>query len=348
MDLTNEELKRYSRQMILPEIGLEGQQKLKKAKILVVGAGGLGCPVLQYIVAAGVGTIGIIDNDVVDFSNLHRQILYNVDDIGQPKATVVKQKLQLLNPHIAITAYAERLTKNNIETIFEPYDLIIDGSDNFATRYLVNDYCVSLNKTLVFGSILKFEGQVSVFNHLNGPNYRDVFPEPPADELNNCSEIGVLGVLPGIIGTYMANEAIKVIIGMGQILSGRLMMIDALSNQVNLFNIAKTNQPAPKALQPQIVSIDDSEITQELLNEWLQTEQDKIQLVDIRDKAEHRDFNIGGINIPFYQLQSRLAEIPGNKKLILYCQAGLRSKTAVKLLKSLYKGEVFSLKGGVY
>jgi adenylyltransferase/sulfurtransferase len=238
--LEHEELKRYNKQIMLPEIGLSGQNKLKSAKVLMIGAGGLGCPILQYLTAAGVGEIGIVDDDVVDLSNLHRQILYSTNDIGKSKATVAKEKLQLLNPHVKITSYDERFTINNAEAICKNYDLVIDGSDNFETRYLVNDTCVTLKKVLVFGSIFKFEAHIAVFNNQNGPNYRDVFPSvPPTNEAPNCIEIGVLGVLPGIAGAHMANEAIKIICGTGQILSGKLMIINTFHNTTHVFNVAK-------------------------------------------------------------------------------------------------------------
>lgn len=244
--LEREELKRYNRQMILPELGLHGQEKLKAARVLMIGAGGLGCPVLQYLVAAGVGTIGIVDDDVVDISNLHRQILYAAADIGHPKALIAKQKLNQLNPFVELITYTERITLANAQQLITGFDVAIDGSDNFKTRYLVNDTCAALSKPLVFGSILKFEGQVSVFNHRSGPSYRDLFPEaPPENEVPNCAEIGVIGVLPGIIGTYMANEAIKLICGIGELLSGKLLTLNALDNSISIFKISAAPPPTP-------------------------------------------------------------------------------------------------------
>lgn len=250
MMLKKEELKRYHRQIILPELGIAGQQKLKEAKVLMVGAGGLGCPVLQYLVAAGTGCIGIIDDDSVDESNLHRQVLYSPADIGLKKAISAQSKLQVLNPYVQVTAYPERLTGQNIYDIFEQYDLIIDGSDNFPTRYLVNDTCLALNKPLVFGSVFKFEGQVSVFNYQNGPGYRDIFPEaPPEGEAPNCADIGVIGVLPGIVGTFMANEAVKIICGIGEPLSGRLLRLNALDYTTEIFKFNRRKQEKQAAME---------------------------------------------------------------------------------------------------
>lgn len=349
--LAGEELKRYSRQIILPEIGLPGQEKLKSARVLMIGAGGLGCPVLQYLAAVGVGGIGIVDDDMVDLTNLQRQILYSTADVGKPKAITAKQKLEMLNPHINITAFNERFTLVNAESICEGYDLVIDGSDNFETRYLVNDTCLALNKVLIFGSIFKFEGHVSVFNYNDGPNYRDIFPEPPpADEVPNCAEIGVLGVLPGIIGTYMANEAIKIICNIGETLSGKLMTINALNNTTNVFKIAKQQKQSVKAppvtVDPPVLPAD-YEITMDELNAQLIEFPDEIYLIDVRESYEFEDYNIGGINIPLYELKEHIESLPKNKKLVFCCQTGQRSKIAIQIVKPFYTGEMYSLKNGI-
>ncbi len=344
--LQQEELKRYSRQLILPELGLTGQEKLKSAKVLMIGAGGLGCPVLQYLVAAGVGEIGIIDDDVVDETNLHRQILYGQEDIGLKKADVATRKLRKLNPFVNIQSFTERLNAENASSLFLNYDLIIDGSDNFPTRYLVNDTCVALNKTLVFGSIFKFEGQVSVFNYQNGAQYRDIFPEaPPENEVPNCAEIGVIGVLPGIVGTLMANEAIKVITGIGEVLSGKLLTFSALDASVQIFQFKSSTPEVPKPeLKPpneeKAIGIAD-------LMLQLKQEPPTICLVDVREEYEFEDFNIGGINIPLYELQERLAEIPKNRTLVFCCQTSQRSKLAIKLIEPNYEGTILYLKDGV-
>jgi sulfur-carrier protein adenylyltransferase/sulfurtransferase len=346
MMLVKEELSRYNRQMILPELGLAGQEKLKAAKVLVIGAGGLGCPILQYLTAAGVGTIGIVDDDVVELSNLHRQILYNHTDIGQPKAKIAAAKLNLLNPHVHFTSYHERFRTGNAVTICQDYDLVIDCSDNFSTRYLVNDTCVTLGKTLLFGSILQFEGQVAIFNHEGGPNYRDLYPAPPTENIN-CVEGGVIGILPGIIGLYMANEALKLICGIGETLSGKLMTINALNNTVLVFKIA-TEKPADTA-KPAATKTDKviPEIDKTTLNNWLETNADNVFLIDVRESYEHEDDNIGGINLPLYELTESISAIPKHKKVVCYCQTGQRSKMAVQLLAGVYEGEVYSLKEGI-
>ncbi|WP_316826450.1 HesA/MoeB/ThiF family protein [Pedobacter miscanthi] len=339
--LIKEELSRYNRQMILPEMGPGGQEKLKTTRVLVIGAGGLGCPVLQYLAAAGVGTIGIVDDDVVELSNLHRQILYNHTDIGLSKAKTAATKLKFLNPHVGFTAYQARFMADNALAICQPYDLVIDCSDNFTTRYLVNDTCVSLGKTLVFGSILQFEGQVAVFNHHGGPNYRDLYPQPPTESIN-CAEGGVIGILPGIIGLYMANEAIKLICSIGETLAGKLMTIDALNNTMFVFRITPEKQP-----QSVKNEISTNEIDKATLDQWLSESTDEIFLIDVREDYEHEENNIGGVNISLYELTSSLETLPKHKKLVFYCQSGQRSKMAVQLLEGLYEGEVYSLKGGL-
>ncbi|MGI4751892.1 MAG: ThiF family adenylyltransferase [Janthinobacterium lividum] len=345
--LAREELKRYNRQIILPEIGLSGQQKLKAAKVLMIGAGGLGCPVLQYLVAAGTGEIGIVDDDLVDESNLHRQILYSSADVGKSKAVVAAKKLRIMNPFVELKAYQERVKLENAEKIIGNYDLIIDGSDNFPTRYLINDTCVALNKTLVFGSIFKFEGHVSVFNHLGGPQYRDIFPEAPANnDVPNCAEIGVLGVLPGLVGLYMANEAIKIICEIGETLSGKLMTFDALDNSVSLFKFKKQVYSKPVIEKPKVEAQkhDSQEINIEELENWLEKIPDEVCLIDVREEYEFDDYNIGGTNIPFDELIDRANTLPKNKKIVFCCRSGRRSKMAVELLKPSFEGEFYSLK----
>ncbi|TCO22594.1 adenylyltransferase/sulfurtransferase [Pedobacter psychrotolerans] len=348
--LTPEELKQYQRQIILPELGISGQEKLKAARILMIGAGGLGCPVLQYLVAAGVGNIGIADNDVVDLSNLHRQILYTIEDVGKPKVLTAKEKLGRLNPLVNITAYTERVTVENAERLISQYDLIIDGSDNFPTRYLINDTCVQLNKPLVFGSIFKFEGQVSVFNHQQGPNYRDLFTEAPSEgEVPNCEEIGVIGVLPGIIGTLMANEAIKIICKIGETLSGKLLTMNALDCSTNIFKISSKTQidTIPKTTVEKHDNLEEKEISIDLLKSWLDKTPEEVFLVDVREDYEFEEDNIGGINIPLYELNEHILSFPIDKKLIFICQTGQRSKMAIKIVKPFFNGEIFSVKNGI-
>jgi len=344
--LDKEENKRYSRQTILPEIGLSGQLKLKSAKVLVVGAGGLGCPILQYLAAAGVGELGIIDDDEVDLTNLHRQILYSAEDIGKSKAEVAKSKLLCLNPHVKINVFVERLTADNAMRIFGDHQLIIDGSDNFETRYLVNDTCVEMNKTLVFGSIFKFEGYVSVFNYLGGPNYRDLFSEPPAaGSVPNCAEIGVIGVLPGIVGLYMANEAIKIICELGETLSGTLMTINALQNTTHYFKIPRRKDPVEVPVELQFPAI--PEINRQTLDNWMSDDEMDLMIIDVRETYEYEENSIGGRNIPLHELKEQVHTFPSDKKIVFVCQTGQRSRMAVQLVSAHYSGTVYSLKNGL-
>ncbi|MCH7403398.1 molybdopterin-synthase adenylyltransferase MoeB [Belliella kenyensis] len=341
------EMNRYSRQIILPEFGLEGQHQLKNAKVLIIGAGGLGCPILQYLTSSGVGHIGIVDDDQVSESNLHRQILYDDSDLGKPKVVVAAEKLTRLNPFVKIDSHGIRLSQDNAKDIFVKYDLVIDGSDNFTTRYLVNDTCVALGKPLIFGSILKFEGQVSVFNYQNGPQYRDLFPDPPAEhEVPNCSEIGVIGILPGLIGMYMSYEAIKVICKLGETLSGKLLVINTLKNQHFLFNIQKKNNLSEIKThideQPPYVEIK----AEEFLRIRNNASKD-ILLVDVRESHEHLAHNLGGINIPLNSLSQRYKDIPIGKSIVLYCQRGIRSRSAASFLSNMYQGKIYSLSGGI-
>lgn len=330
-------LKRYDRQISLDEIGIEGQQKLHNASILVIGAGGLGCPLLLYLAGAGVGRIGIIDHDIVDESNLHRQILYQITDIGKAKASVAATKLQLFNPDLQIVAYPFKLNSDNADSLIEQYDLVIDGSDNFPTRYLVNDTCISTNKPLVFGSIFQFEGQVSVFNLNGGPDYRSIYPEAPLPEdTGNCGESGVIGTLPGIIGSIMANEAIKIICGFGEVLSGKLFIFNTLSNESQCFNLISP----PINLTSRSVSKQIQHISLTELEEW-KIKNKAFILIDVRESYEFEENNIGGINIPLYELNSRLDEISAHKTIVFCCSMGKRSKIAMQLVK--HKSELYSI-----
>ncbi|MGM9476454.1 molybdopterin-synthase adenylyltransferase MoeB [Pedobacter sp. GSP4] len=344
--LAKEEIGRYNRQMILPEIGLLGQQKLKAARVLVIGAGGLGCPVLQYLAAAGIGEIGIVDDDLVALSNLHRQILYHMADIGKPKATIAKEKLLQLNPQLSVNSFNERFTDTRATEICQQYDLVIDCSDNFDTRYLVNDTCVALGKTLVFGSILKFEGQIAVFNHQGCANYRNLYPEPPTENIS-CIEGGVIGILPGLIGLYMANETIKLICGIGETLAGKLMTVDALNNTHYVFQIKREKPVEKPVVQALKNSISIKEIDQQTLSLWISESAETVFLIDVREDYEHEEHHIGGINISLYNLAESVALIPENKKVVFYCQTGQRSQMAAQLLLPIYVGEVYSLKGGL-
>ncbi|MDR6781782.1 molybdopterin/thiamine biosynthesis adenylyltransferase/rhodanese-related sulfurtransferase [Pedobacter africanus] len=340
-------MKRYDRQIMLPEMGLAGQQKLLKASVLVVGAGGLGCPVLLYLAAAGVGRIGITDGDVVEESNLQRQVIYQMRDIGLPKAEVTASRLRMLNPELEIVSYPFRLTAENAAELIGRYDLVIDGSDNFPTRYLVNDTCVLLNKTLVFGSVFQFEGQVTVFNYQGSADYRSLYPEPPlADEVPNCGESGVIGTLPGIIGSMMANEAIKVICGFGEVLAGKLLTYNALNNESLLFSFSKsTKKPAeePAGTQPQKNKPTPSSSLS--LDELQQMDERDISylLIDVREVYEYEEHNIGGMNIPLYDLSQHIPELLPYHTLVFCCSAGTRSRIALNLLKDSFRGNLYTL-----
>lgn len=335
MDLTTSEKQQYSRHLILDEIGIEGQLKIKNASVLVIGAGGLGCPVLQYLTAAGVGRIGIIDNDLVEQSNLQRQILYTHDDIGSNKAITAASRLEKLNPYITLDTYPVRLTKDNALELFGSYDIIVDGSDNFATRYLVNDAAVLKDKTVVLGSIYKFEGQLAVYNYKSGPTYRCLYPTPPKqNEMPNCSEAGVLGALAGIIGALQANEVLKIICDIGEVLSGKLLTYNILSMSQMVLRFDKDAYSDVSCLEDKYdlqceLPIDNVGITIEELNKH----PEKYNLLDVREYHERALHHIGGQHIPLGELQNRAHEVLQTKDLVVYCKAGVRSKKAIELLQ---------------
>ncbi|WP_316789033.1 HesA/MoeB/ThiF family protein [Pedobacter frigoris] len=340
-------MKRYDRQIRLTEVGIEGQLKLQQSSVLVIGAGGLGCPALLYIVGAGIGHIGIIDDDVVDETNLHRQVLYHMADIGKSKAIAAAEKLQLLNPYVNFKAYPHRLTAENATELLRQYDIIVDGSDNFATRYLVNDTCVVLNRVLVFGSIFQFEGQVSVFNYQNGPDYRSLYPEPPASEdVPNCAESGVIGPLPGIVGSIMANEVIKIVCGFGEVLSGKLLTFNTLDNETLILNfhkeVKKPGCPSTKDPIKKIQAINKSELNISDLQKW-NDDKTSYQLIDVREPYEYDEYNTGGINIPLYSLNEHIPELLKHPILVFCCSSGIRSKIAVNLLRKDFQGEIYTL-----
>ena len=356
---------RYQRQIILKELGMAGQQKLAAAKVLVVGAGGLGCPALQYLVAAGIGTVGIVDDDLVSLSNLHRQILYGVEDIGKSKSLTAKEKLQLLNPEISIIAYNERLTTKNALSIIDSFDIILDGTDNFATRYLINDACVLMNKPLVFGAVSQFEGQLAIFNYQSDDestpvNYRDIFPVPPKDdEVLNCAEAGVIGVLPGIIGTMMASETIKLITGMGKALINSQLTYNALNNQ--FFQVALSSNPATILLLPKdeeafkemdyvflcSASFEAFEIGIDKFNELVTTS--KVDIIDVREPGELPEITaFNYLQIPLSVFEENISLIE-NETIVLFCQSGKRSKQAAQSLidRMGTSKKIFSLQGGI-
>lgn len=346
---------RYDRQIILPEIGIEGQQKILNARVLVIGAGGLGCPILQYLVAAGVGNIGLVDSDVVSISNLHRQILYTLADIGKQKVSVAKKHLLNQNPAVKIDVYPVMLHSSNALEIIKSYDFIIDGSDNFATRYLINDACVILKKAFISGSIFKFEGQISVFNYQNGPTYRCLYPEPPiAGSVPNCSEIGVLGALAGIIGAMQAAEAIKIITGAGEVLRGKLLLFDMLTmrSQIIKFKAIESNKEIKELINYQYLCGDfplasTQNMDAETLQSWTNERRD-FQLIDVRNSHEFERDNIGGENIPLDDLLESIAQLDLQKPIIFCCQTGLRSTKALEILaQEGIKGTFYTLSDGI-
>jgi len=352
MSLSISEIARYQRHLILPGFGLEAQEKLKASSVLVIGAGGLGCPLLMYLAAAGVGRIGIVDGDTVSESNLHRQVLFTHEDIGKPKALIAKEKLKLNNPFITLEAYPVQLSAENALPILSDYEILVDGSDNFSTRYLLNDASVILNKPLVSGSIFTYDGQVSVFNYQGGPTYRCLFPEAPsAEEMPNCSEIGVLGVLPGVVGSLMATEVIKVATGIGEVLSGRLLIYDALAMSFNTLSFdGKPENKQIAQLVSHVVSCAvelSVEITAKELKEWMESGKD-FQLIDVREPHEFAAFNIDGINLPLSELEELINEISRTKEVVVHCQAGSRSQKAIQKLQKEYGfSNLVNLKNGL-
>lgn len=359
------ELERYSRHLIIPEFNIEGQRKLKSAKVLVVGAGGLGSPLLLYLAAAGVGTLGIVDFDVVDDSNLQRQVLYGTESVGLAKVEAARQRLLSLNPHIQINVHNIQLTSNNALDIIQNYDLVADGTDNFPTRYLVNDACVILGIPNVYASIYRFDGQVSVFNYKHedgtfGPNYRDLFPTPPPPGLvPSCAEGGVLGVLPGIVGSLQASEVIKVLTGIGEPLVGRLFLFDALSFGTRTLKIRKNPDLKPITelidykefcglnLSEQKAEVAVPEVDVEELAR-LQNLKLDYQLIDVREPYEQEIADLGGLLIPKNTVEQHLDKIDRDKQVIIHCRSGKRSADIVELLRDKYNYDnVYNLKGGI-
>lgn len=356
--LNNEEKYRYNRHLILDSFGEEGQLKLKKTSVLIVGAGGLGCPCLLYLTAAGVGNIGIIDFDVVDESNLQRQILFDINDIGKNKAIQAKIKLEKQNPYINITAFDQKLTPKNAVSLFEKYDIIIDGTDNFSTRYLVNDCCVLLNKPFVYGAIFKFDGQVSVFNYKNGPTYRCLFPTAP-DQNNypTCSSVGVLGVLSGVIGTLQATEAVKIALNHPNVLNGKILLYNALNTKFKNIFIERNNE-AVELLKSELSNFESrnyeyncefntkESITSAELKEKLTLE--VLQILDVREPYEEPKINeLNAINIPLNQLPANLNRLDKNKTTVVFCQHGIRSQMAIDFLEEAGFEKLINLKNGI-
>ena len=348
---------RYGRHLALPEIGIQGQKAISRARVLIIGAGGLGCPVIQYLAAAGVGTLGIADNDVVEVSNLQRQVLYGDSDVGKLKAIRAGARAASLNPAGTFNLITSRITAENVLEVIPDYDIVVDCTDNFPTRYLLNDACVLQDKTFVYGSVYRFEGQVSVFNALlkdtqRGPNYRDLFPEPPpADLLPDCSQAGVIGCLPGIIGSVQAMEVIKIITGAGQPLSGRLFIFDSLTMETRSITIAdqKTRNSITEIKQQETPDSDSNTnnlISPLLLKNWI-TDTRSFELLDVREPFEREIVSLGGKAIPLGQLETKAHELPVDRPLVVYCKSGGRSAQAIQTLTGLGFGNLYNLEGGI-
>jgi molybdopterin/thiamine biosynthesis adenylyltransferase/rhodanese-related sulfurtransferase len=361
-ELTREEVERYSRHLIIPDVAMVGQKRLKNAKVLVVGAGGLGSPALLYLAAAGVGTLGIVDFDTVDESNLQRQVIHGQSDIGKPKAESARDSIREINPLVKINLHMERLDSSNVLDLFAQYDLILDGTDNFATRYLVNDAAVLLGKPYVWGSIYRFDGQASVFWAEHGPQYRDLYPEPPPPGMvPSCAEGGVLGILCASIGSIMATEAVKLITGIGEPLLGRLMIYDALEMTYRTVKVRRdpNGEPVKELIDYEAFcgTVSDeaqeaavgSTITARELKDMLDRG-DKINVVDVREPAEYEILAIPGSTlIPKGEILSgaALATLPQDKKTVLYCKSGVRSAEALAALKGAGFADAVHVQGGV-
>ncbi len=363
--LSNEEILRYSRHLIMPEVGMEGQKKLKAASVLMIGAGGLGSPLGMYLSAAGVGRLGIVDFDIVDETNLHRQLLHGSNDVGRSKLESAKETIRNINPNVLVETYETRLTSENAFEILKDYDLIVDGTDNFPTRYLVNDACVLLGKPYVYGSIFRFEGQVTVFDAKNGPCYRCLYPTPPPPGLvPSCAEGGVLGVLPGIIGSLQALEAIKLIIGNGEPLIGRLILFDALKFKTRELKLHKNPDCPICGDNPSIHELIDYEqfcgisyedgrdiivdrISADELKQKLDNNED-IFLLDVREPNEYGINKINdGYLIPLNDLPDRISELDSSREIVAYCKVGGRSARAVDFLRKTGFKKVKNLIGGI-
>ena len=364
--LTNEEILRYSRHLIMPEVGMEGQLKLKNAKVLLIGTGGLGAPLGLYLAAAGVGHLGLVDFDVVDFTNLQRQVTFGSDDVGKPKTAAAQARLSNLNPDIQIETFETKLTSENALELFKNFDIIVDGTDNFPTRYLVNDACILLGKPNVYGSIFRFEGQVTVFGMPDGPCYRCLYPEPPPPGLvPSCAEGGVLGVLPGIVGSIQAMETIKLILGTGESLKGRLLLFDALAMKFRELKLRKNHSCPMCGDHPTITKLIDyyefcgvrgeeapgpdvqvPEITPLDLKSRLDRGDD-LFILDVREPHEFQICNLNGHLIPLGELPRRVHELDSSREIVAHCRSGKRSAEAVDFLHKAGFRKILNLKGGI-
>jgi len=364
--LSKEEVMRYSRHLIMPEVGMDGQLKLKQAKVLCIGTGGLGAPLGLYLAAAGVGRIGLVDFDVVDSTNLQRQVLFGTSDVGRPKITAAADRLRNLNPDIQIDTFETHLSSDNALDIMKDYDIVVDGTDNFPTRYLVNDACVMLGKPNVYGSIFRFEGQITIFGFPDGPCYRCLYPEPPPPGLvPSCAEGGVLGVLPGIVGTIQAAEALKLIIGKGDPLVGRLLLFDALAMKFRELKLRKNPDCPVCGTHPTVTKLIDyaefcgirgeeapvmatniPEITPRDLKSRLDRGDD-LFILDVREPHEYQICNLNGHLIPLGELSRRVNELDSSREIIAHCRSGKRSADAVEFLQKAGFRKIWNLKGGI-
>ena len=363
--LSNDEVLRYSRHLIMPEVGMDGQLKLKAAKVLCVGAGGLGSPLALYLAAAGVGTLGVVDFDVVDFTNLQRQIIHTTADVGRKKLDSAADKLLAINPNVNIVKFDTRLSSANALELFRDFDMVVDGTDNFPTRYLVNDACVLTGKPNVYGSIFRFEGQVSIFAMKEGPCYRCLYPEPPPPGLvPSCAEGGVLGILPGLVGVMQATEAIKLILGAGEPLIGRLLLVDALAMRFRELKLRKNpdcpacgTHPTIKALidynefcgirgEEKPVETQMPSITVEELKQLRDAGKEPF-LLDVREPHEYQICNLGGHLIPLNDLPKRVNELDSSREIVVHCKMGGRSAKAVDFLRQSGFTKVKNLTGGI-
>lgn len=368
MELSNDEIKRYSRHLILPEVGLEGQKKICSTSVLCIGAGGLGSPIAMYLAAAGIGKLGLVDFDVVDFSNLQRQILHGTRDVGTPKGESARETLQQINPGVEIELHNVALTSDNAMDIIAPYDIVVDGTDNFPTRYLTNDACVLLKKPNVYGSIFRFEGQASVFApELGGPCYRCLYPEPPPPGMvPSCAEGGVLGVLPGIIGCIQATEIIKLALGQGSPLTGRLLLYSALDMSFRELKLRRDPKCPVCGDHPTVTELIDyqqfcgvpeeseaedtsaDEVTVEAMKKALDDPSLNIKVVDVREPDEYEIAHIEGVpQVPLSALPQRFTELDPNQTYYLHCKSGVRSMKALKFLREQGFKYVKSVKGGI-
>jgi len=363
--LGNDEILRYSRHLIMPEVGMAGQQKLKAARVLCVGAGGLGSPLALYLAAAGVGTLGLVDFDVVDYTNLQRQIIHTTNDVGRPKLDSAAEKLGAINPFINVRKFETKLTSANALDILREFDIVADGTDNFPTRYLVNDACVLAGKPNVYASIFRFEGQASIFATEHGPCYRCLYPEPPPPGLvPSCAEGGVLGILPGLLGVIQATEVIKLVLGSGEPLIGRLLLVDALSMRFRELRLRKNPECPVCGANPTVHELIDynqfcgirgeeaavTETVPEIRPEELKTKLDAgddIFILDVREPHEYQICNIGGHLIPLGDLPARMNELDSSREIVAHCRSGVRSAKAVTLLRQAGFGKVKSLAGGI-